>query len=167
MLRKLAPAILLVVCACSKTLPESIQKATARPANIITERVVGWSLKLNGTPFSGNHHVLKLNEKVDMEGHATPADDSIPLGTNPDFVVSLRPKGENPNGEWSAVGVRNSHLEFKAHVLQGKAKRSPKIKEQWFEAGEYDARLYYVIIDDFAGQTTVDLLATATISIVE
>lgn len=164
---KVFPFFLVILFGCSEQVPEHLKKASVRPKEVNMDRVVDWSLKLNGNSFEGNIHVLKLDKKVEMVGHATPIEGSIPLGTNPDFVVSLRPKGEEEDQAWSALGVRNFHLEFKSPVIQGKAESSRKIKSEWFEAGDYDARLYYVIVDDMGGQTTVDLLATSTVSIVE
>lgn len=162
----LAAIASVMLVGCQKKLPEPIRRMNARPAGINREKVVDWSLSVNGMPFEGQHHTLKRGAEVTMLGMLKPKENAIPLDTYASMSIVLQPVDEPADKDWTAHGLPNAKMELEAATLSGKINGTTLLNETYVPPGEYQPRLYFRIVDLGRGKSTADLLATATVTVV-
>jgi hypothetical protein len=155
-----------ILVGCQKKLPEPIRRMNSRPAGINREKVVEWSLSVNGVPFEGQHHTLKRGAEVAIMGKLKPKENAVPLDTYPGMSIVLRPIDEPADKDWTAHGLPNAKMELEAPILGGKINGTPPLNAEYVPPGEYNARLYFRIVDPGRGKSTADMLATATVTVV-
>jgi hypothetical protein len=141
-----------------------------RPASVNLERVADWSLLIDGLEFEGRHHALHGGQSVHFTGHLNAVEDEVPQGmVDRSLLIALRPAGSSSTGrDWDNPTVQEMWQEWSLGIL-GKDRRvdsTKVVKEDTFGPGEYHARIYFVIHDSEAGRNSVDLLGTATVTIV-
>ena len=164
-------ALFFLISGCSKPVPEHLHSALARPAQkdetALAKKLTEWSLSLNGVPFEGNHHTLRIDDRVAMTGHAKLIKESLPSMVLPQLLVTLRPLDFDEDAAWDGTGKSKNDREFGGVIIHDQVDRKPKLDGRYFEPGEYNARLYYFIQDPVGENSSAELLAKATVTIVE
>lgn len=140
-----------------------------RPTQIHTERVQDWSLLLDGKTFANQHHILQIGQRLHFTGHLHPNLSMIPPGADTELIVSVRPtKHKKVDEAWDVEGT-DMYWEWGCSVITEQRiidTQDHSVFDRHFDTGEYNARIYFAVDDRDAGKNTVDLLATATITIV-
>jgi hypothetical protein len=160
----------ILLSGCAEEISVADRRACVRPAVVNRERVVEWELHVNGVPFEGHHHVLELGKPVAFTGRLVPKDKRITWRLDSSLRLVLRPQGEfSMEEDWTTITSEERTLELEAWFSKPETidcKTTHPLRN--IEPGEYNARLCFLVLDNYREnqRTTVDLLATGTVTIV-
>ncbi|MCA8986151.1 MAG: hypothetical protein KDA78_00825 [Planctomycetaceae bacterium] len=140
-----------------------------RPTHLNTEHVEDWSLLLNGEKVADNHLLLWYGQEIFLTGHLQPNLASIPPGAKSYLVLSMKPVWSKKLHEDWDFGITEQRWEWQCHALTEDRiiESDQRIRRSEFPPGDYSVRIYLAVEDEDAGENTVDLLATATLAIVD
>jgi hypothetical protein len=164
--RLVIAAAIVMLPGCGQEMDEVERRSRERPAVVNLERVADWSLTMNGVPFKGNHHQVKVGEAIQFQGHLTPVDTQEEWKLPTMFRIVLRPSGQ-AREEWTMASVAEDQLELEVYIVQGKTDRKLKVSQDRVPPGAYDARLYYHRWDIHRAneRSSMDLLGTARLTV--
>ncbi|MCG6155426.1 hypothetical protein [Rubinisphaera margarita] len=138
-----------------------------RPAHTNTERIEDWSLLINGKTLAGQHHEIRIDEELHFTGHVSPVMSKLPPGGILQLLIAIRPAERFKIDEpWDVEGM-DFQLEWRCgaitedRIIDNKTFASGHV----YSPGDYNARIYYTVEDQDAGENTIDLLATCTFTL--
>ena len=156
---------------CSRSIPEHLKDDFYRPGQVdqakLKEKVKKWSLSLNGVAFENAHHTFRNDEQIELTGRVTFAEGAIESGMLPEFRVTLRPIGVDEAEDWQQNGLSTHDMEFYSSIIHGTVEKRINIDAKYFPAGDYTARLYFFLEDMNEDESSVYLLSTAKVTIID